>query len=352
MTADTIGGVFSYAITLGTALSRRGVTVHLATMGAPPRAEQRSAARTAGLVLHESQYRLEWMDDPWNDVERAGEWLRDLEREIRPDVVHINGYSHATVGFAAPVVVVAHSCVLSWWEAVFGDPAPSRYDRYRAAVRAGLAAADAIVSPSAAMKAALERHHDVAPGLGSKMTVVPNGAPRRERRLRKEPFVLSCGRLWDRAKNVAAVARVAPRLRWPVKVAGEGGELLQGIEHLGWLSAAALSDVMDRASIFALPARYEPFGLSALEAAHHGCALVLGDIASQREVWGDSAIFVPPDDDEALAATIDSLAANADLRGRLGSRAVARAETYTPDRMVEGTLAVYASVRGAMRCAS
>ncbi len=32
-----------------------------------------------------------------------------------------------------------------------------------------------------------------------------------------------------------------------------------------------------------LPARYEPFGLSVLEAALSGCALVLGDIPSLRE---------------------------------------------------------------------
>jgi glycosyltransferase involved in cell wall biosynthesis len=348
MTADTLGGVFTYAVTLAAALSRRGVSVHLATMGAPPRPEQRtSAAAVPGLVLYESSYRLEWMDDPWSDVVAAGEWLRRLEREVRPDVVHVNGYSHAAAGFEAPVVVVGHSCVLSWWEAVFGEPAPERYDRYRAAVRAGLSTADAIVAPSASMMKALERHYDLARGM-----VVPNGAPAHERRRLKEPFVFSCGRLWDQAKNVAAVARVAPRLPWPVKVAGEGGDDLRGIEHLGWLSARALSDVMDRASIAALPARYEPFGLSALEAAHRGCALVLGDIASQREVWGDAALFVAPDDDEALASAIGQLAEDAELRVRLSSRASLRARAYLPDRMAEGTLAAYAIARGAIRCAS
>ena len=50
------------------------------------------------------------------------------------------------------------------------------------------------------------------------------------------------------------------------------------------------------ASIFALPARYEPFGLSILEAALSGCALVLGDLPSLRELWTGAAMFVPPDD--------------------------------------------------------
>jgi glycosyltransferase involved in cell wall biosynthesis len=347
MTADTMGGVFSYAVTLATALARRGSAVHLATMGERPRCAQRLAAEAAGMVLHESDYRLEWMDDPWDDVIAAGHWLCDLERRIRPNVVHLNGYSHATAGFEAPVVVVAHSCVSSWWEAVLGEAAPRRYDRYRATVQAGLAAADAIVTPSAAMKAALERHYGA-----TGVRVVPNGAAEHVSRRPKEPFVLSCGRLWDRAKNVAAVVRVANKLSWPVRVAGEGGEDFEGVEHLGWLSATALSEVMDRASIFALPARYEPFGLSALEAALHGSALVLGDIASQHEVWGDAALFVPPDDDAALAAAIETLTSDAELRKRLASRAFARALTYSPDRMAEQTLDVYASARGAIRCAS
>ena len=111
----------------------------------------------------------------------------------------------------------------------------------------------------------------------------------------KEPFILAVGRLWDEAKNVAALERVAPRLGWPVSVAGEeahpgGGQVRPGhVRRLGRLAPEALAPWFARASIYALPARYEPFGLSALEAALAGCALVLGDIPSLREVWGDAA---------------------------------------------------------------
>ena len=56
------------------------------------------------------------------------------------------------------------------------------------------------------------------------------------------------------------------------------------------------------AAIYALPARYEPFRLEVLEAAAPGCALVLGDIASLRELWDGAALFVAPDDDRALRA--------------------------------------------------
>ena len=66
---------------------------------------------------------------------------------------------------------------------------------------------------------------------------------------------------------------------------------------LGPLAADELADWYGRAAIYALPARYEPFGLSALEAALSGCALVLSDIPSLREIWEDAAFFVSPNDE-------------------------------------------------------
>lgn len=339
MTSDAVGGVFTYAVELAAELARAGARVHLATMGPAPRPEQRArAAAVPGLVLHESTWALEWMDDPWDEVARAGQWLTALERELAPDVVHLNGYVHGALPFSAPTVVVAHSCVLSWWRAVFAEGAPSRYDVYRRAVRAGLDGADAVVAISVAMQAALEREY----GAVERASVVYNGvAAEPARALPKEPFVLSSGRVWDRAKNVEALARVAPRLPWPVKVAGWDSDTYDSVEPLGWLAPGELEAQMGRASVFALPAKYEPFGLGPLEAALRGAALVLGDIPSLREVWGDAALFVDPFDDDAIAAAIARVCTDGDLRASLAERARVRAARYPASRMAEETLSVY-----------
>jgi glycosyltransferase involved in cell wall biosynthesis len=114
---------------------------------------------------------------------------------------------------------------------------------------------------------------------------------------------------------------------------------------------------MARAAVYALPARYEPFGLSALEAGLAGCALVLGDVPSLREVWGDAALFVAPDDPRQLADAFRTLAADDEYRAALGNRARARALAYTPERMAAGYLDAYAAAadvatvrRGAPAC--
>lgn len=329
MTIDAVGGVWTYALDLVEALPDH-VEVVLAAMGPSPSGEQRSQLGRAGAAgFEERDYRLEWMDDPWADVERAGEWLLELAAEVDADVVHLNGYAHARLPFRAPVVVVGHSCVLSWHEAVRGEPAGAAWSRYAAVVSEGLQAADVVVAPTSAMLADLERIY----GLTGERLVIPNGrAPTGFGPLPKEPFVLGVGRVWDDAKNLAALERVSRRLPWPVRVAGDGGSV-------GRVGDRELRDLYGRAAVFAAPASYEPFGLAALEAALSQCALVLGDIPSLHEVWGDDALYVGSDDD--LARALRRLIADGNLRSELATRAYRRALGYSPVRMAAAYRSLY-----------
>jgi glycogen synthase len=347
MTADSLGGVWSHALELARGLGRHGVRVELATMGGLLTTAQCSgAARIATLTLHESAYRLEWMAEPWDDVRRAGDWLLALESQLRPDLVHLNQFAFGSLPFAAPSLLVAHSCVLSWWRAVHGEAAPPEWDRYRHAVRGGLAGATRIGAPSRAMLEVLRQEH----GPHVDGLVLPNGRSAEDfSPAAKAPLILSAGRLWDAAKNLAALEAVAPRLAWPVHVAGAtappGGAVraTRGVVALGELAPSALARALSHAAIYALPARYEPFGQSVLEAALSGCALVLGDISSLREVWGPAALYVAPDDHDALHACLSSLIDDAGLRERQAAAALARARHFTPERMVDGYLAAYRS---------
>lgn len=354
MTADTLGGVLSYAIDLARSLSARGARVILATMGGPlSPAQRRDATSVEGLVVQESHHRLEWMDDPWDDVARAGEWLLSLEDRFRPAIVHINGFAHAALPFRAPCLAVVHSCVLSWWSAVRGEEAPPRYDRYRREVQNGLRAAGAVVAPTRAMLAEAQRRY----GPFRRASVIPNAAvAARHRPGKKEDFILAAGRLWDDAKNIAALCEIAGRLPWPVVVAGSsehpdhGQRRFDGVRVLGVLDREELSAWMARAAIYALPARYEPFGLSVLEAALSGCALTLGDIPSLREIWGGGpALFAPPDAPAELERALRLLMSAPALREDMARAARTRALDYTPERMAESYIDVYDALSGEPR---
>jgi glycosyltransferase involved in cell wall biosynthesis len=225
---------------------------------------------------------------------------------------------------------------VSWSAATSSSLDPRQLDPYVHAARRGLHAADWVVTPTTAMRDALHRHY----GRLRRVSVIANGRDAsRFGPAVKEPFVFSGGRVWDAAKNIGALCAIAPRLSWPVVVAGEGA--CEGVVHAGQLPERELAAYLARASIFALPAKYEPFGLLPLEAALSGCALVLGDIPSLREVWGSAADFVPPGDGDALRNAIERLIAWPMCRLERAAAARARAMLYSRDRMTAGYLDVY-----------
>ncbi|MGV3774198.1 MAG: glycosyltransferase family 4 protein [Verrucomicrobiales bacterium] len=313
MTADCVGGVWTYAIDLSRELAAFNIKIALAVMGAPLKPEQqREAEQLPNVKLYHSSCKLEWMENPWDDVAASGEWLLQIAEDFQPDIIHLNGYAHGALPWKVPVLMVAHSCVCSWWQAVKGEEAPANWTAYRAAVQRGLRSADLIIAPSESMLSETRRLFGPFENSG----VIYNGCdPSRFRKGVKQNIVLSAGRIWDEAKNVKALVNASPAIQWPVWLAGEtedpGGSASAlnspHCQSLGFLTPAQMREWFSKAAIYALPAKYEPFGLSILEAALSGCALVLGDIPSLREIWGHAALYVEPDSPEQLASVIGSL---------------------------------------------
>lgn len=343
MTSDSAGGVWTYTAELARALGEYGIEVSLAVMGGPLSERQKKDIKgLENIALFEGPYKLEWMDEPWDDVKKAGKWLLKLEDEIKPDIVHLNGYAHGALPWKAPSLVVGHSCVLSWWSAVKKTDAPCAWDRYRDAVSRGLKAADMVAAPTKAMLAELYKFYGVRQG-----RVIPNGRrPELFSPGEKEGFVFTVGRLWDEAKNASALRSIASGIKWPVYFAGErigpsGALAVKDVRFLGPLSSEELTRYYSKASIYALPAFYEPFGLSILEAGLSGCALVLGDIPSLRENWDGAALFVRPDDTSGLKQAVSSIISSPSLAGIMGSVARQRAFEFGPARMALGYLAAY-----------
>lgn len=350
MTADPVGGVWTFSLDLIEALGSLGVGFALATMGRKLGRRQRDqVSALPNVCLYESDFKLEWMEEPWEDVDNAADWLLDIAADFQPDLVHLNGYAHAALPWQRPVLVAAHSCVYSWFSAVRNRPPPPHdWSVYHQNVRLGLKAASVITAPTAAMRDALHMHYG---DTFESARVIHNGRPPELfRPASKEELILTGGRLWDEAKNMEVLDAAAAEVNWPILAAGaenhpDGGRVsFSHLRLLGELSPKLFTRHLARASIYALPARYEPFGLSALEAGLSGCALVLGDIPSLREVWGDAAWFVPPNDPAGWKRAFQGLIDDAPLRAALAERALQRAQKFTASRMADGYLNIYRSM--------
>lgn len=339
MTIDAVGGVWTYALQLCKALP--SIDFMLACMGPAPTFDKRSeVAEIENAELVEGDFKLEWSDDPWSDIESAGAWLLELEETFQPDLIHLNGYVHGSLPWLVPVVIVGHSCVVSWWDAVKGGRLPERFDRYSTAVSRGLHSCDCVIVPSRAMGDSLVKNYGIAPPL-----VISNGCEACDPTdVAKEPIIFCAARLWDDGKNVSILAKAAADLSWPLVIAGlagDGAEELTNVTAVGHCKRQEMDRWYQRASIYAHPALYEPFGLAVLEAAYFNCALVLADIPSLREIWHDAAEFVEPHNPLAWKSMLDELISDPEERLHLAVLAKKRSDSYSAHLMSTSYLNVY-----------
>lgn len=354
VTTDTVGGVWIYTRELVTGLARRGVQVTLVSFGEiPTPAQMEWIDGLRGVEFHPTAFRLEWMQEAKQDIENAGEYLMSLIAETRPDMLHLNQFSFASLPVHIPKLLVAHSDVVSWWRSVNGtDPPDDEWTRwYRRTVAEGVNGATAVVAPTRWMLQCVERFHSL-PNRGA---VIYNGRtpmlfnPHCE----KQDLVLSVGRVWDAGKQVDLLTKIEAEV--PMCIVGEqrhADELLrceaaapvegQMIDFRGQQSEGQLRELYSRASIYAATSCYEPFGLAPLEAALSRCAVIANDIPTFRELWGHTAYYFRENDALSLADAIARLRADRELRLTYANLAYNRArQRFTANRMVDEYLNLY-----------
>jgi glycosyltransferase involved in cell wall biosynthesis len=348
VTTDAVGGVWQYTADLVAALGDLGFEAIVALMGPPPAGTK---PRLSAAPIVDTGLPLDWLCESPDEMRLAATRMAELAGDYGVDVAHLNTPALSGADYSMPKVAVAHSCLATWWHAVEGTELPENF-RWRAALhREGLAQADLVAAPSRAFARATQQAH----GLAAMPEAIVNGrAPLLVRDAPMEDAVFTAGRLWDRGKNLACLDRMAARLDVPVRAAGPtrgpSGDAvtLADLEVLGTLDEVALAERLSVKPIFASAALYEPFGLAVLEAAGAGCALVLADIPTFRELWDGVALFCPPHDDAGFAALVRGLLADRPRRVALGEAARRRARRYDPAAMAAGMAALYRSVAPAL----
>jgi glycosyltransferase involved in cell wall biosynthesis len=165
-----------------------------------------------------------------------------------------------------------------------------------------------------------------------------------------QPIILGVGRLTEQ-KGFDLLLRAFAKTKladdgWRIVVLGEG-EVRQALTQLSddlGISrfvempgqVANVSDWMLRASIFALPSRFEGFPNALLEAMQLGTACVSFDCPSGP---GDliqharNGLLVAPSDVDALVEALRELALDEALRDRLAREATKVATTFSADRI-------------------
>lgn len=353
VTAESFGGLWQYSLDLARGLSRLGGEAVIAILGPPPSDRQRAAAAAVpGLDLVETGLALDRLAEDGAALRRAGAVIARLADACGADLIQLNMPALAAgTRFDLPVVAVHHSCAATWWEAVHGTPLPDRFAWRRELTKAGLVAADIVVTPTAAYGDCVRRHYDLAE---PPRTVHTGRTPLSVSGCDQHDFVFTAGRLWDEGKNLSTLDAAAASLGVPVHAAGprrgpHGDVMFDNIHPLGALDEEALARWLSARPVFVSAALYEPSGLAVLEAAAAGCPLVLSDIPTFRELWDEVAVFVEPRDERGFTDAISRLVSDDFERAVIGRAAKERATRRTPDVMAAQMAFIYRSLLPAIR---
>jgi glycosyltransferase involved in cell wall biosynthesis len=287
------------------------------------------------------------------DPQTALEWGLAVD-PVAGTVLHAHNYEVALPALiakaltGAPLVVTLHL------------PAP---ERYRGLEERLLKSADTVIAVSASLAAEYQERGAELPA----PMVIPNGIDadfyRPDAGTRREgDTLLFAGRLAPQ-KGVDLAIRALrellpdfPTLQLHIAGAGPWEQAYRnlarrlGVEDrvhwLGWLEPAELREEYRRCTAFLMPSRFEPFGLSALEAMACGAPVVASATGGLPEFITDgvTGLLASPSDPTALSGRIRDLLVNPKRAAQLGTAGAAHAASFTWERAAAATLQLYRSL--------
>ncbi|MGE0385638.1 MAG: glycosyltransferase family 4 protein [Gammaproteobacteria bacterium] len=358
----------SHRLALACAARAAGYEVHVAT-----RVDRDGGAiREAGIDLHAVPFSRS-AHRPWRDVATLVALAR-IYRHVQPDIVHHVALKPVLLGSLATLVAPRAAVINAIAGLGFVYASPGRFARLlKPIVAAGLRLVLRRPNAITLVQNDDDRAALVAGGLadpGRCAVIRGSGvdlarfAPMR-RPQERIPVVALVGRML-RDKGVEEFVEAARRLRArgvrlhfrlvgdpdtenPAAIAHADLQRWHAQGIVEWLGRREdMPAVLAGADIACLPSYREGLPLALLEAAATGLPLVATDVPGCRDVVidGDNGLCVPPRDPEALANALGRLAADPQLRARMGERSVERARAFALPAIVSQTLALYARVRG------
>lgn len=124
----------------------------------------------------------------------------------------------------------------------------------------------------------------------------------------------------------------------------EGLGLQQDVIWLGGVPFNELPALYNRAKILVYPSLYEGFGFPPLEAMACGTPTITSDRGALKEIAGEAALYVNPDEPESIADALQKLLSDESLYQTLREKGLAHIRQFSWEQTARQTLAVYEKV--------
>jgi glycosyltransferase involved in cell wall biosynthesis len=172
-------------------------------------------------------------------------------------------------------------------------------------------------------------------------------------------FILTLTKLQgDGRKNLAqilqAYARYHQQAEEPVKLVIGGKDCHQfrevydipddgygkDILFPDWIDQTDLPAVYSQADLYLYPSNLEAFPIPITEAMACGTPIITSNVNGLKEIAGDAAIFVEPDQPEVTMRAMQRILSDADLRATLSAKGLARTQQFSWEKCAQETLAI------------
>jgi glycogen(starch) synthase len=370
-----LGGVEELTRHLALTLGRLGDRVEVWTLH-PDDGAAETAAILDGLVVRRFPMPLPAtrVSALWRTATVGTRTLFSLRKAVaafRPDVLHVQCFGPNGAYATALSRLERIPLVVS----LQGETMMSR--SLRAALRRGLASAAAVTGCSAftlddavtRFGLAPDRGEVVWNGVDLDVAAPPAGAdPVRERTGSDRPYLLALGRVVEnkgfdllvQAYALSAAARTGAGPGADLVVAGSGGAsetltsladqlgLADRVHLIGRLDRDEVAAALARALAFVMPSRLEPFGIVVLEAWRAGTAVIASSRGGAPEFVrdGEDGLLVDPFDAPALAAALDRVVTQPDVRRDLATAGRARVASFGWPEITRSYQRIYDRVGG------
>lgn len=147
--------------------------------------------------------------------------------------------------------------------------------------------------------------------------------------------------LREKAKSGATIPELVlvGNQGWAEKIHADAG-----IRMLGFVPDEDLPALYSGAAAFVYPSLYEGFGFPVLEAMAAGCTVITSDRGSLKEVVGDAAALIDPEDIEDICHQMERVTTDAGVRKEFIKKGKEQAAQFTWKKTAEEVLKVYNSL--------
>ena len=303
MTTDVKSEIWDYSLTLSRSLLKHfNAEISMISMGGKPTDRQKEELENLNIEFQFTDFQHDIFADieANQDISNIKTLFENTIKEFNPHIIHLN-HGYPNFDFKTPCVFTCHDNLLN-----------KNLLNYKQTINKSLNNADIIIAQSKFTAECLMKTYNLKTGI----RIIYNGIDYNPYSGSPEsPTLVACENSPNPGKNINFLLNIAYKLPDNIKMkiivdSKPYRKPPRNVEFFTNLAGSELQAVYKNSSIYLALSNYESNGLSSIQAAYSGCAILANDLPIFKELWGDCAYIFERDNPNSLMRCINNLIEN------------------------------------------